>query len=283
MTRRAYYSVRTGKNPNAGKLELPILIRLFCDVYKILEDEGYFQEAFGYCCIDAGDVPGTLGTDIEAQILIHLRKTDLWPIHEKGLGYSEDDLFDLIEFLYDYVSQPVDGYFHSYGECGWHYKTFDQDAGRRKFREEVNNILTDYKSGYELSEQGEILALADPGMSYLFDAELPQYDPKNVERRVNEAILKFRRHKSTYDERRDAIRDLADVLEFLRPKLKEVLHSKDESDLFNIVNNFGIRHHNERQKTDYDEAIWYSWMFYYYLATIQAAVRLIHKADEADG
>jgi hypothetical protein len=82
-------------------------------------------------------------------------------------------------------------------------------------------------------------------------------------------------------DRRDAIRDLADVLEFLRPQVKQVLTSKDERDLFNIANNFGIRHHNEKQKTEYNKPIWYSWMFYYYLATIHASLRLIeeHKKE----
>jgi hypothetical protein len=82
------------------------------------------------------------------------------------------------------------------------------------------------------------------------------------------------------DERRDAVRDLADVLEFLRPQAKAVLASKDEADLFNLANNFGIRHHNAGQKTDYDPAIWLSWAFYYYLATIHAVTRLIEKANQ---
>ena len=46
---------------------------------------------------------------------------------------------------------------------------------------------------------------------------------------------------------------------------------------FEIANNFGIRHHKVGQRTDYDKPIWYSWLFYYYLATIHAAVRLIDK------
>ena len=46
---------------------------------------------------------------------------------------------------------------------------------------------------------------------------------------------------------------------------------------FNIVNNFGIRHHNQQQKVHYDTAVWYSWMFYFFLATIHAAVGLLAK------
>ncbi len=66
----------------------------------------------------------------------------------------------------------------------------------------------------------------------------------------------------------------------MRPRLKTVLTTSDEADLFNIANNFGIRHYNQKQKTDYDEAIWLSWIFYYYLATIHAAIRLIEKHEE---
>jgi len=97
---------------------------------------------------------------------------------------------------------------------------------------------------------------------------------------VNAAILKFRRYRSSLEDRKDSIRDLADVLEFLRSQLKSVITKNDENDLFNIANNFGIRHHNDLQKIDYDKAIWYSWMFYYYLATIHASVRLIKKNEQ---
>ena len=45
--------------------------------------------------------------------------------------------------------------------------------------------------------------------------------------------------------------------------------------MFNIANNFGLRHHNDRQKTGYDTALWLSWMFYLYLATLHVVVRKI--------
>jgi hypothetical protein len=111
----------------------------------------------------------------------------------------------------------------------------------------------------------------------LLQADIPSSDSENITKKIDLAVLKFRRHKSTLDDERDALRELADVLEYLRPDIKKVLASKDESDLFNIANNFGIRHHNVDQKVDYDKAIWYSWIFYYYLATIHAALRLIAK------
>jgi hypothetical protein len=107
--------------------------------------------------------------------------------------------------------------------------------------------------------------------------EFSEIDPENIENRINSAILKFRSYRSSQEERRDAVRNLADILEFLKPKLKLVLTQKDESDLFNIANNFGIRHHNDQQRTNYDKSIWYEWMFYYYLATIRATLKLIKR------
>jgi len=281
MTRR-YYSVRTGKNPLASQLDLPMFLRLFGDLYKNFLQKEYFQEAFGYDCVDAGRVSGTLGEDIEAQIRRRIRKSNLWAIHTAYVGYSEDDVFDVIEFLYDYVSKPIEGFFHDFNNCGWHYDIFDKEAGRQEFRNEINDLLKDYAGGYELSIEGEILALADTGLGNLFQTNLPVYDPENVEFRVNNAILKFRRYRSSSEDRRDAVRDLADVLEFLRPKLKTILTKKDENDIFMIANNFGIRHHEETQKTDYDKSIWYSWMFYYYLATIHATLRLIAKHEQSN-
>jgi len=143
----------------------------------------------------------------------------------------------------------------------------------------MNKLLCDYREGYELSEKGEILELPEQGLEDLVLANLPLHEPENVEQRVESAILKFRRSRSSLDGKHDAIRDLVDVLEWLRPKIKEVISSKDEDDLFNLANNYSIRHHKDTQKQDYDKAIWYNWMFYYYLATIHACVRLIKKPE----
>lgn len=282
MRTTPYYSVRTGKNPLARNFDLESLRELFKTLFTYFEEKGYFQEAFGYYCVDNGDVPGTLGHNLAGALLLELRKKDLTPIHEKIATYSEDDLFDIIEFLYEHCSKPIEeeGRYHSFSNCGWHFFKFQRDPGRVEFRERINKLLALYENGYELSVEGEILALADNGLEGLFEALLPKVDPENIEARVVAAQVKFRRHRASIDDRRDAIRGLADVLEYLRPRLKKVLINKDESDLFDIANNFGIRHHNSKQKTEYNKPIWYSWIFYYYLATIHAAVRLIKQKED---
>src|SRR5258706_1447867 len=231
MREKPYYSVRTGKNPLSGNIDLPSLIKLFKTNDSYLEKEGYFQQDLGFECVDSGFNPGTLGHDIEGALLLELRKNNLYPIYTQLDNYAEDDLFDIIEFLYDHCSKPIKRTYHNWNECGWHCETFEREPGQTEYREKINRILRIYKDGYELSITGEILALADSGLEGLLEAPLPSIDPDNVEARIDSARLKFRRHRASLDERRDAIRDLADVLEFLRPKLKGVIISKDEDDL----------------------------------------------------
>jgi hypothetical protein len=60
-------------------------------------------------------------------------------------------------------------------------------------------------------------------MSPLTKANLPQHDPHNVDSRVEAAIVRFRRHHSSLEDRKHALRDLADVLEYLRPDIKNAI------------------------------------------------------------
>jgi hypothetical protein len=274
---RHFYSLRKGTNPNLNGLPLQETLGLFVRLYNQLHEDGYFHEAFGYVCVDAGEVPGKV-RDPELEMLLTIRKRGLWPIHEKAPFYSEDDFFDVLEFLHLYVSKPIDGTMHSYNQCGMHWETFNKGLGQAEFRSQVNAVLSHYEQRYELSANGEVLHRPDAGFETIFDADIPSKD-QSVLSRVNAATLRYRRHGSTPDDRRQAVRDLADVLEYLRPQVKSLLTSADERDLFNIANNFGVRHHNDKQRTDYDLGIWLSWMFYFYLATIHVVLRkLEHEA-----
>ena len=254
MDRRKYYSIRTGKSSDRVLYDLHTLLGIFLNFYVDFLDKDYFDELY--------KIP-----NIEAEIFRAIKKNNLWIIQEKYINYSEEDLFDVIEFLYDHVSKPIDNYLNN----------FDKKAGQQEFRDRLNQVLSDYKGGYELSEFGEILELPDEGLDSLLAEDLPIHDPINVEQRVKFAILKFRRYHSSSEDKLDAVRDLVDVLEYLRPQFKGLISSNDENDLFNIANNFAIRHHNKSQKTDYDKSIWYNWMFYSFLATIHTFLKLVKR------
>lgn len=269
-----FYSVRSGKNKNTKGFGLPELKELFYRIYTNLKEEEYFDEYFGSYCIDEGEIKGKV-SDVPLEILLKIRKQNLWPIDTIQVDqYSEDDLFDMIEFLYQNISKPIDGNYHSYGDCGMHWTTFNKDEGEHVFLEKINDVLALYKKPFELSKQGEILHKPEQGFESIFEADIPSND-ENIKSRINSATIRYRRHGSTIDDRRQAVRDLADVLEYLRPKVKSLITKQDEKDLYNIANNFGIRHHNDKQKTNYDTGLWLSWMFYYYLATIHVLLRKI--------
>lgn len=282
--KRIYYSRRTGKKNTA--VEFDSLKKIFLGVFEEFERKQYFDEYFGKKCPDAenGIIPGRVGSDIESYVLRKLRKDNLWPIKEKYQEYAEEDLFDMVEFLFDHISIPIkdgEAYFHGWDGCGYHYKNFD-DIGfaQIEYTDQINEFLNDYGDGYELSSDGEIYSLLREEFRPLLKASIPTDDPENIENKVRKAIDKFRRYGSTLDERKEAVRTLADCLEYIRKDLQKVITKKDDDDLFNIANNFGVRHHNDKQKTNYDHAIWLSWMFYFYLATIHAGLRLMNKRNQ---
>jgi hypothetical protein len=274
MTEHKCYSLRKGSNPNKDGFAFDDIKELFQQSYLTLRKEGYFDESFGFWCdVDEINILGKV-VDVNLEIVLNIRKKHLWPIEEFIDTYNEDDFFDIIEFLYTHVSKPIDGSSHGWNNFCQHWETFNKANGQKEFREKINKILEMYIYRYELSEKGEILTKPDAGFEKIFEADIPSND-KSVTEKIDSAILQYRRHGSTIDDRKQAVRNLADVLEYLRPKVKSILTKQDEKDLFNLANNFDIRHHNEKQKTNYDTALWLSWMFYYYLATIHVLLRKI--------
>ena len=277
---KAYYSVRNSTDPDIVSIPLTMLRRLVVSIIEDFRCRGYFQEYLGIDCVD-GFIPGKVGDEVGDYTYLRTRKDYLYPFdQDKSQQWSEDDVFDVIEFLYDHISTPVgEGDFHSYGGCGYHYSVFDQSGqGVNEFRKAINQILPDFGDGYELSEDGEILQSIEEGLAPLVKAAIPSDSDPTVESLIQAATRKFRARHASADDRIDAIRDLAGAFEQIRPNVQRVLTKKDESVLFEIANKFAIRHQNPNQKSDYDRKIWLSWMFYFFLSTLHASLRLIERA-----
>ena len=275
---RPYYSARKN-GPRATALRLEDLRELVKSTWDHYENAGYFVEAFGSTCVDSGFDPGFAGTNVKAYALLSLQRPNIWPPEDSYAAWDEDDTFTVIEFLYDHISKPHKKSYHDWNSCGFHYSNFVQADGQFEYRERMNVILGQYGEGWELTDKGEILSKPPNGMTELVAAQIPTND-KTTTQRVEDAKMKFRRHGSSKSDRRDAVRNLADVLEWLRPQIKEALLRDDEQELFNIANNFGIRHLNKKQKLDYDENVWLSWIFYHYLNTINAFFHIIKRQQQ---
>jgi hypothetical protein len=62
--------------------------------------------------------------------------------------------FDIIEFLYDHCSKGLNGHYHSWNNCGYHYEENDIE-GQKHYIALLNPILRGYKDGFEISESGK--------------------------------------------------------------------------------------------------------------------------------
>lgn len=118
------------------------------------------------------------------------------------------------------------------------------------------------------------------GFEKVVDESLPPSAGADRQEAFEHAIALFRARGSNPLAQRDAIKNLGDLLEEVRPQLKAALTSKDERDLFEMLNRFGLRHRDARQQTRYDPDVFLPLLFYAYLAAVHAAFRLLARASE---
>lgn len=193
---RRYYSSR--KRP--GNLSLDELYDKLQAVYLLFREKDYFKELAG---ITKSSIPSAI--EYEARIGLNFQP---FPITKwSAEDVTEDHVFDTLEFLYDRVSQPGEyGYVAS--ETGFSYNdylNYDAKAGQEEFRTRANAFLADYKSGFEITEKGVVVALGTHGLQHILDAEIVPYDEANVDSKVRGAIEKWRDRHATPESRREAI------------------------------------------------------------------------------
>jgi len=286
--RRMYFTERQRQREALPErpLELNATRQLVADAVYDLSDHGYFEDAFGSSCTDNADSPDTNG---QARLAEEV-KTDLevWPVHHlNGAtvvpdGWISDCFLDVLEALDHLVARPRRRWWHEYaGE--WDYRDFSRRSGQAVFRSRINAVLDRSDLGLRLAESGRDTGLlvrsAGPVREALVMQVLETPDP-SVRGRVSHAVELFRGRHANQEQKHSATRALADVLEQRKATLKTELFTGDSNALFQIANQFGIRHMNEQQKTDYPSAF-LDWVFWWYLATIELTDRLIADQDAA--
>jgi len=263
---REYYTERRVRKMH---LNLEQAKKLFLTLYKDMGDQEYYNY-FHYA------KSREWRPDPETYFLTHLRIDGVWPIRDGIADYDEPTLFTVIEFLHDYVVKPIDT--SQYGNEEAIRKARQQ--GKVEFRRRVNEILQRYGNGYQLGENGEIHELPSPGLSALVDSIPSTSDPDNIDRLMTHAIQKFFRYGATQDDRRDAIKALGDVMEYLK-KSGVRLDLRDESALFQILNDFAIRHHNKSEQAEYNKKDFFEYVFYVLLASVTFLLkRVVRPATE---
>src|ERR1700727_2235062 len=98
-----YYSEARGLRKGYGLSELRVMVG---DLFKYLRDRGHLTEWLGYECVDAGQVDGTGGSNPGSDLVLDIGRTDCWPVEAVEAAWSEDALFDFLQFIGTKVSTP---------------------------------------------------------------------------------------------------------------------------------------------------------------------------------
>jgi hypothetical protein len=238
------------------------------------EANGYFVLTFGQVCVNHRPRPNSspvlerrLGYDVFG-----------WPLQHARGGWEFDHFCDLVEVLHDLVARPTSRSYPYVG-CGWHYSNFSPGPARRLYRWRVNRLLASSTLDLRLAEEGEdvgrLVRVEPTGLEDLSERALQAATPETSDR-LGHAIALFRSRNATVEERRSAVIALASILEERRDLLKAELLTKDETALFQIANQFAVRHQRADQRGDYDP-VFLDWLFWWYLGTVQLTDQLLAR------
>jgi hypothetical protein len=252
---------------------------------------GYFEGAFGSTCSDSDDDSNVAGQRWLAERL-DLHDIALWPLHAWADGspvvgsvhraWAEDVLFDVLEALDEVVARPRQRHWHSYHR-EWDYSGYSRTAGQAVYRWRVNELLDRSTLNLRLAVEGHdaglLVQATDLSRQDLLVRTLgtPALSDRDD---VAHAVQLFRSRAATREARRSAVVALAGVLERRRAHTKAVLRRRDEGALFQLANEFDLRHRDPAQRNDYDDAF-LDWVFWWYLATIELTDRLLTRPADS--
>lgn len=265
-----YWMERHGVRSNAGLDKS--LARAYVELIDEMRELDYFPKVLPKGCVDDGGTWQGFQDHASSEISKAIRVDVRWPLDDSALSIPDDVLYSVIEYLHDQAQRPRTRGYHSFGDCGWHYGDYNKESGGVVYRWRVNELLERYgvalRLGSKGSDKGRLLRHSDLQLDELAEELTEALDISDAGKLAS-AIRLYRTRTSTEHDRRAAIAQLAGILEKRRLHFKASEFAKgDESALFNIFNNFAIRHDNARQQGKYGEE-YLDWIFWTTLAAVQ--------------
>lgn len=258
-------------------------MRAWCRLVRDLDQGGYFDRRGGENCPDNGSADEHTRT-LRALVAEHCGLATTWPLElSNDTAEAEYDFYTLVEVLHDLVDRPRTRQWHDFDQH-YTYSNFKEHTGQAVYRWKVNDLLAAHGIDYQLASEGE-----DTGLLVATTRD-PRADLERIARQnvpdgngnsIDHAIALFRRRGASTEDKRSACVALAGVLESRRKDLKSDLLSKDEGALFEIANNYRIRHHRADQHGDYAPQF-LDWIFWNYLATVELSNRLMTRSPSRD-
>lgn len=277
VQRRPYRSQRGQPGGAATSISLPAAVARFTNLIIDLDERGYFERSFQKDCVDD---PRSIDPSVVIEEEIGV--PDLWPLSTDRLLADLDVFMDVIEVLGEFVAAPQSRSAHPYGGCGWHHSDFDIQMGRDVYFWMINRLLDrapiDLRLATSGEDRGRLVESHGDARNDLVAATIEGAD-EGARSPIEHAVALFRRRGATVEDKRSACTALAGVLEFRRSLLKDELFRRDEGALFQIANEFDVRHRTQSQKSEYDP-IFLDWIFWWYLGTIELTDRIVARQAE---
>lgn len=272
-----YYAERNNLLNNNFHIPFIRLKEYFFQIYKYFDNMNLFEVAYNGAWTINDNLerkqlhPPTMSPSPEIFFMNHLNTDRVYPIWKYYKNYSEEELFTVIEILYDHI-----------GKYDYDKETIVKEKYKNEFSMQINNLLKRYSKGYYLNEKfGFIMKLPNDSLISLMQEKIPESMSSTEIEQLKTAFSMYYRYDSNEEQKKKAINILADILEPLREDLKNVLNreyginkNKHDKLIFEIVNNFNIRHNDKKQFNEYNKSIWYDWMMHYYTSVIYTYYKL---------
>ena len=179
---------------------------------------------------------------------------------------------------HDLVARPRRRTYRHFSDCRWHYAEFAAGPGQALYRWRVKELFDRLQIDLRLPDTGEdsgrLVHVIDDDRDELIDQVLG--DPTTSRHTREHAVALFRARGAGREAKRSAVEALYGLLEERRSLLKAELMTKDEDALFQIANQFAVRHRDARQRGNYDEAF-LDWTFWWYLGTLDLTDQLLAR------
>ena len=255
-------------------------------------NDGSFGAKYPTMCPDGYGPVGTDDSQFVDSLLAEVPNVEPEDLFRDFEGvWQQNDLFDTIEFCWNCIGEPTKGTYHSFFQH--HHLTFDIDAGRENFREDINRIFRRNGLVYELSQEGRIQRLVPPVLHKSLLSPQFRTGDSELDNLLESAQNKFL--DSDQAIHYEALKDLWDAWERLKtivsgthkriqveiildqtagsrsPQFRESLE-KEAKELTSIGNRFHIRH----SETDQERLVDNSHIDYLFLrlfALIQLIIR----------
>lgn len=276
--RRAYWPARSAAQPASTPPDandrIQQLHREWTQLVDDLQDRGYLDWVAPRGCA-ARPASSPAVEVLAAEIEQRLRVDGLWPLRHQN--WDSDTFYGLIEVVHDLVARPRHRDQHALDGCSGHYSNFARIPAQVLYRWDVDRLLDRHGVGLRLAADGEdtgrLVHAAGDDRNELVERTLQTPNPGDRDA-VRHAIALFRNRAATRENKRSAVLALHRVLEDRRSLIKAELMSRDEGALFQIANEFDLRHSGARQRTDYEDA-YLDWIFWWYLATLELTDRIV--------